>query len=210
MPTNSPLGVGRRLALVITVEEYDDKTFPMLRSPAKDAEDIRRVLGHPEIGQFNVEVLNGVTDRGVKTGLFEFFLGEDVDPNDFRLLYFSCHARKDFDGTPYIVTSDTDPSRLMVTAVPVTYISDLVRQCRAQRIVICFDCCYGGAFLRGLRSRGDISVDSIIHAFEGSGMIAIAATKFYGTCLRERGYVQRSCAFPIHRSSSRRGRKRRC
>ena len=177
MVTHSQLGPGKRRALVITGEDYEADAFTTLKSPAKDAEGIRRVLGNPEIGQFSVDVLREGTERSIKARLYDFFLGDDTDPEDFLLLYFSCHAQKDSDGTPYIAATDTDPFRLMLTAVSIIYISDLVRRCRSQRIVICFDCCYAGAFLKGLRSRGEVGADSIIHAFEGSGMVAIAATK---------------------------------
>ena len=177
MSIHSQFSVGKRLALVVTVGEYDDDTFIPLKSPAKDAEAVRSVLGDPNIGQFNVEILDQATERDVRVRLFEFFLGSSVDPDDFLLVYFSCHAQKDLDGTPYIVTSDTDPSRLMLTAVSVTYINDLVRRCRSRRIVICLDCCYAAAFLKGFRSRGDVGAESIIDIFEGSGLVVIAATK---------------------------------
>src|ERR1035441_8920523 len=130
MTAHSKLGAARRAALVITIEQYEAETFANLISPTKDAETISQVLGHPKIGQFSVEVLRNRSERDVKARLYDFFLGENIKPEDFLLLYFSCHARKDLDGTPYIATVDTDPSRLILTAVSITYISDLVRRCR--------------------------------------------------------------------------------
>src|SRR5262245_60527181 len=47
-------GTGRRLALIVSADTYDDPKLKRLRSPAGDADALRHVLADPEIGGFDV------------------------------------------------------------------------------------------------------------------------------------------------------------
>jgi hypothetical protein len=49
---------GRRTALIVVVDEYEHDGLRDLRAPAADAAELRKVLGDPEIGNFDVRVIS--------------------------------------------------------------------------------------------------------------------------------------------------------
>ncbi|GAA2854085.1 hypothetical protein Acy02nite_49640 [Actinoplanes cyaneus] len=65
--------------------------------------------------------------------------------NDTVLLYYSGHGMTGDDDI-YLASSDTDASRLAMTAVAGETINRLLRRCPAQRIVVVIDACYSGTF----------------------------------------------------------------
>jgi len=89
---------------------------------------------------------------------------EDVlterQPSDLVVLHFSCHGLKDDAGELYLAATNTVPTRLASTAVDSVLVNRLMRRSRARRVVLLLDCCYGGAFERGMiaRAGGDIDV----------------------------------------------------
>ena len=49
---------GRRSALIIANDDYQDAGLGRLRAPARDAEALARVLAEPTIGGFEVDVVS--------------------------------------------------------------------------------------------------------------------------------------------------------
>src|ERR687887_181227 len=95
----------RREALIIAADSYDDPKLRALRAPARDAEELARVLGDPDVGDFQVEVSLNEPDHVVRRKLSEFFTGRSRD--DLLLLHISCHGLKDEDGTLYFANANT-------------------------------------------------------------------------------------------------------
>lgn len=148
----------RRLALVVATDRYDDTTLRGLAAPAADAEALADALGAPDLGGFEVDVLSNATSWVIAEHV-DALLGER-QPSDVVLLHFSCHGLKDESGELYLAATNTRPDRLPTTAVDAALVNRLMRRSRAQRIVLLLDCCYGGAFERGVvaRSGGDVHV----------------------------------------------------
>ncbi|MDF2967938.1 MAG: hypothetical protein K0Q93_1716 [Nocardioidaceae bacterium] len=147
---------GRRLALVVATDRYDDPTLHGLAAPAADAEALAAVLGDPDLGGFEIEVLRNPTSWDTAQRV-EMLLSERV-PADLVLLHFSCHGLKDESGELFLAARNTSPTRLASTAVDTSLVNRLMQRSRAQRIVLLLDCCYGGAFERGVVSRADPNV----------------------------------------------------
>lgn len=105
-----PQGHGRRYVLVVATGRYRHKELRDLDSPPKDADVLQTVLGNPELGGFKVDVLNDTTSDQLRKSIYEFCASDVIEPDDFRVLYFSCHGLKDADGTAYLATIDTDPA----------------------------------------------------------------------------------------------------
>ena len=89
------------------------------------------------------------------------------------LLHFTCHGAKDVSGELYLATKDTDMSVLDVTAIPSSWVKGAIDESRAGLIVCLVDCCYSGAFAKGVKA-GD-TVD-LTERLGGHGRAVITAS----------------------------------
>ena len=165
---------GTRSALIVAAYDFQDEKFQELRAPARDAEALAGVLGDDEIGGFEVKTLiNQPCD--VVTQELEAFCS-DRTPEDLLLLYFSCHGIKDSTGRLYFAMANTRFQRLRSTGVSASFVSEQMEYSRSRRIALLLDCCYSGAFLKGLRARASEDVQVKDH-FEGRGRAVITASR---------------------------------
>jgi Caspase domain len=169
-----------REALIVAVDAYDDPGLGQLRAPHRDAEALGDVLGDPRIGDFSVRVLRNETAQGIRVAVEDFFA--DRSPDDLLLLHFSCHGVKNAAGELYLAASDSRPDRLASTAVAADFVNQQMADSRAQRIALFLDCCYGGAFPRGMvvRASGVIEVGDAFAAAQqaagGRGRVVVTAS----------------------------------
>ncbi|MFD0266162.1 caspase domain-containing protein [Streptomyces sp. NPDC127106] len=138
----------RRKALVVVTSSYGDSKLTALRAPPQDAVALAEVLGDPAVGGFDVEKLSDPSCQKLREEVEDFFADRSSDHT--LLLHFSCHGVKDEAGTLFLATTDTRCDRLRSTAVPAEYVSSLMLASKARRAVVILDCCYAGAFDRGL------------------------------------------------------------
>ncbi|MBX9399413.1 caspase family protein [Streptomyces sp. TRM72054] len=144
-----------RLALIIANDSYQDPGLKKLKAPAHDAVALAEVLGDPEIGGFEVEVVRNEPAHVISMRVDDFF--SDRRPGDTLLLHFSCHGLKSESGELYFAASNTVPRRLASTAVPAGFVRRCMSATRARTVALFLDCCYGGAFSAGsvVRSSSD-------------------------------------------------------
>jgi uncharacterized caspase-like protein len=116
----------------------------------------------------------------------EFFA--DRSPDDLLLLYFSCHGIKDDDGQLYFAASNTKPSRLGATAVASEFVNRCMSRGRSRRVVLLLDCCYAGAFERGMVARAGTGMD-IQERFGGRGRAVITASSAMDTPSRATSWL---------------------
>lgn len=171
-PEASPL-TGTRSALIIAGRAYQDPGLGQLRSPAHDAEALARVLGDPMIGGFDVTTLLDAASYEVSEAVEDFFA--DRSPDDLLLMHFSCHGVKDEGGELYFATSNTKLRRLGATAVAAEFVNRRMNRSRSRRIVLLLDCCYAGAFERGMTARAGTTMN-IEEQFGGRGRAVITAS----------------------------------
>lgn len=148
-------GPGRH-ALVVVTSRYEDAGLGALRAPVQDAAGLAEVLGDASVGDFDVEVLTDPTVQRLRLAVEDFFA--DRSAKDTLLLHFSCHGVKNAAGKLFLAASDTYRTRLAATAIPAEYVSSLMLDSRAQRAVLLLDCCYAGAFERGMIARAGAQV----------------------------------------------------
>ncbi|TCO48504.1 caspase domain-containing protein [Kribbella antiqua] len=149
---------GRRRALIVANDEYDHEGLRHLRSPAADAEALARVLGDGQIGGFDVQTVRNEPSYVIQTHI-EDLLAESR-PDDVLLLHFSCHGLKSESGELYFAARNTRPHRLSSTAISADFVRGCMQASRSRSVVLLLDCCYGGAFGKGMavRSTGDVNV----------------------------------------------------
>lgn len=167
---------GTRVALVVATDRYTDPTLHGLAAPAADADALAEVLSDEHLGAFDVEVLHNAPAFTIAERVEGLF--SDRRPSDVVLLHFSCHGLKDESGELFLAATNTIPDRLASTAVDTALVNRLMARSRAQSIVLLLDCCYGGAFERGLvhRSDGDAHVGEQFHGVSDSGRGRVVIT----------------------------------
>jgi hypothetical protein len=164
----------QRLALLIAGSAYDDPKLTPLPSAAKDLDELARVFGSPSLGNFRVTLLHDRPSYEVALAL-EDFLKERL-PDEFVLVHLSGHGIKDADGRLYFACRNTRTDRLLATAIPASMVNDLMTTCRCRRKVLFIDCCYGGAYLRGILPRADRRVGVLDRFPEGRGFVVITSS----------------------------------
>lgn len=142
---------GRRSALIIASDDYENAGLRRLRGPAADARALADVLGDKEIGGFAVKIVHNEPAYVVEGEIEDLFAESQTD--DVVLLHFSGHGIKSDSGELFFATTNTRPDRLASTAVPADFVQRCMRTARARSIVLFLDCCYGGAFGEGVAVR---------------------------------------------------------
>jgi len=145
-------GLGKRLALVVGVNQAPRSLLPSLRSASKDAEAVAQVLeAHCHFTLLEPPLLEErATSTEVKKAILR--LAHSRDANDFLLLYFSGH------GTPmdveagrnvvYLGTHDFAEEEVAgdeTLHLSLPWLRDkLYLQTEAGKVVLLLDCCYSG------------------------------------------------------------------
>jgi hypothetical protein len=164
---------GTRSALIVASDDYTDPGLRRLRAPASDAQALAGVLRDPKIGGFEVRTLLNEPAHEVNLAVEEFF--DDRRPDDLLLLHFSCHGVKDEGGELYFAAANTRLRRLGATAVAAEFVNRRMSRSRSRRVVLLLDCCYAGAFERGMTARAGTGM-AIEEQFGGRGRAVITAS----------------------------------
>jgi uncharacterized caspase-like protein len=164
---------GTRSALIVASDDYTDPGLQRLRAPASDARALAGVLRDPKIGGFEVRTLLNEPAYEVNEAVEEFFA--DRRPDDLLLLHFSCHGVKDEGGELYFAAANTKLRRLGATAVAAEFVNRRMSRSRSRRVVLLLDCCYAGAFERGMTARAGTGM-AIEEQFGGRGRAVITAS----------------------------------
>jgi Caspase domain len=148
----------QRKALIVANDEYEHEGLGRLQAPAADAQALATVLGAEEIGDFDVRVVRNEPAHVIQAQVEELF--SEARPDDVLLLHFSCHGLKNESGELFFAAANTRPNRLASTAVSADFVQRCMRASRSGSVVLLLDCCYGGAFARGVtvRAAGDADV----------------------------------------------------
>ncbi|MDR7275994.1 caspase family protein [Catenuloplanes atrovinosus] len=164
----------RREALIIAIDEYADPGLRRLRAPAHDADELGAVLADPEIGGFTVRRLRNAPAHEISEVLEEFFADRTSD--DVLLVHFSGHGLKGADGALHLAATNTKLNRLAATSVAAEFVNRQMTASRSRRIVLLLDCCYAGAFARGLLPRAGAADLGIEEQLAGRGRAVITAS----------------------------------
>jgi Caspase domain len=168
-----------RKALIVANDEYEHEGLGRLLAPAADARALAGVLGAEQIGAFDVRVVRNEPAHVIQAQIEELF--SEARPDDLLLLHFSCHGLKSESGELFFAAANTRPNRLASTAVSADFVQRCMHASRSRSVVLLLDCCYGGAFARGVtvRASGDVGVLSSFpreRARSGRGRAVITAS----------------------------------
>ncbi len=164
----------RRLALVIATQSYQDPSLRRLRSPGRDAADLRGVLADPDVGAFTVTPVIDATAQTLRIAVADFLTG--LRPDDLVLVYLSCHGLVDLRRRLYFAARDTAKERLAATGVEAEWLLDQLEECRARRQVLILDCCFSGAFAAGAKGSDELGLGERFLG-QGRGRVVLTASR---------------------------------
>lgn len=171
---------GVKRALLIGVSEYGQGLEP-LPGATKDLEEIKRILGSPQLGNFvDVRTLSNPDRQEMEEAIEELFATSTKD--DLVLLFFSGHGVKDSSNQLYLANRITRKNQegelVRKTAVSARDIHDIMKDSRSKRQVVILDCCFSAAFRKGLLVKDDGSVD-LQNQLGGEGRAILASSTDY-------------------------------
>lgn len=146
-----PAFTGRRLALVVGINQAADERWRALRFARKDAEDLGAVLADPARGGFtSVRVLTApeeTTSAALRREIAAL-ARQATRPEDVVVLYLSAHGTLEADGRGelkrYLVTSDAEYHRVSQTALAVEEAVGVLNQSASRRRVVVLATCHSG------------------------------------------------------------------
>jgi hypothetical protein len=143
---------GRRLALVVGINEVSDARWRRLRFATKDATDLASVLLDPTHGSYDsVAVLTSKeqTSRDALRAAIRTLAAKATHPEDIMVLYVSAHGTlaRDARGAlrRYLVTSDADFRNIAETALSIDELTSLLETAGSRRRVVVLATCHSGS-----------------------------------------------------------------
>ncbi|MEH1789275.1 MAG: SUMF1/EgtB/PvdO family nonheme iron enzyme [Nostoc sp.] len=167
-----------KVALLIGVSEYEPGLSP-LPNAVNDVEAMQRVLVNPEMGGFaeaDVKVLKNPQRQEMENAIYELYANCQKD--DLVLFYFSGHGVTVESGDFYFSTSITRKNQgklIPTSAVAATNVHSWMNQSKSKRLVVILDCCFSGAFAKGLTVKDGGTVDLQQH-LGGEGRAILTAS----------------------------------
>jgi GUN4-like/Caspase domain len=152
-----------KAALLIGVSEYNSESgLKSLPSAAEDVQAMQRVLLHSsEFSAEDITVLTNPQKHDVEEAIYKLFA--DRQKEDLLLFYFSGHGIKDETGKLYFSLPTTrknqNGSLMKYTALPATVLHESMNDSRSTCQVLVLDCCFSGAFAKGLTVKDDGNID---------------------------------------------------
>jgi Thermolysin metallopeptidase, alpha-helical domain/Caspase domain/Thermolysin metallopeptidase, catalytic domain/Papain family cysteine protease len=174
-----------RHALVVATSKYGDVNLRKLVTPGFDAKELARVLRDDELGGFDLQMLRDKDSHLVARAIEKFFA--ERSPDDTVVLYFSGHGVKDDAGNLYLAARDTTRQLLRSTGIADGFLRDVMKSCRARRQVLILDCCFGGAFAKGLLAKGAGDTVEVNERFQGQGRVILTASTAMEFAFEEEG-----------------------
>jgi len=152
-----------KFALLIGVSEYGRYLTP-LPTAIKDAEALREVLVHPEMGDFteeNVKTLYNPSQLDMGIAIHNLF--SNCQRDDLVLFFFSGHGVTDEKGKLYLSTRETRKNEsgnlITPTSIAASFIHEQMSNSRSKRQVVILDSCFSAAFAKGWGVKDDYKVN---------------------------------------------------
>ncbi len=152
-----------KAALLIGVSEYNSESgLKPLPSAAEDVQAMQRILlQSSEFTAENISVLTNPQKHDLEEAIYQLFT--DRQKEDLLLFYFSGHGIKDETGKLYFSLPTTrknqNGSLIKHTAIPATVLHESMNDSRSTCQVLVLDCCFSGAFAKGLTVKDDGNID---------------------------------------------------
>ncbi len=167
-------GAGK--ALIIGIEQYEKA--PRLDFVRNDVKNLAEALSNRCLYDVTMVIDSAVDSRldsigptthrdAIMRRIEDWLAG--IQPEDNAILYFSGHGFLDADGKLYLAVINCDPRNPSPGGIPVEWLREHLKQCRAARKVLLLDACHSG----NARSNAVQSVSAKAIAVEFAGVEGI-------------------------------------
>lgn len=141
---------GRRRALIISNSEYQDHTLSTLTRPTANVHRLVDVLRDPHVGRFDqVSTLVDETADTIRRTVAHFCA--ESTREDLLVLYFMGHAAVGAEERLYLTAQDTERNLLRATAIPASFLAEVMDDSPAWQQVLVLDCTFSNASSRDSR-----------------------------------------------------------
>lgn len=169
----------RLFALLVGVGRYADTGINGLDMPAKDAEDMARVLTSQHGRAYQSVQTRVLTDQqatraAIVAGLE--WLSRSVGPRDFGVLFIAGHALNHANGSYYFLGHDTVADRLAATAVTQAQIRTTLARLKGRAVLFVDTCHAGNVFGAGRPHSRDLARLANELASPENGVIVFASS----------------------------------
>lgn len=159
-------GEGQRYALLIGIDEYDDRDVASLEYADDDVEALHHVLLNPELGGYkpaNVFLMTpGAAreqDQPTRANILLTlkWITEKLQQNDDLLVFYCGHGEVE-DGIGFLIPQDGRRALLQDTSIRFERLFALLDKCPASRQVVLLDACHSGGSAKGQRGERGVKV----------------------------------------------------
>ena len=127
-----------RWAIVMGIQDYEDRSLSRLEYPVADARLLRDTLvGRYQTADDQVSLLTDESLARLKQGTTEQ-LGR-IGPDGKLLMFFAGHACQDENGKVYLAPKDFDRKRMGATGMPLRWLVDELEKCPAKEKLLLLD-----------------------------------------------------------------------
>ncbi|WP_414552715.1 caspase, EACC1-associated type [Anabaena sp. CCY 0017] len=154
--------MAKKIALLIGISEYQPG-LAQLPKAVNDVEAMQRVLVDSERGGFaegDVTVLKNPQRQDMAEAIEDLYTKCQKD--DLVLLYFSGHGVTVANGDFYLSTRSTEKNQgnlRTASAVAARDVHSWMNGSKSKRLVVILDCCFSGAFAKGLTAKDSGAID---------------------------------------------------
>jgi uncharacterized caspase-like protein len=137
---------GARRAVVIGINDYENKKIEPLSGAVNDATEVRDILA--ERGHFIIDDKHFLTDKkatgeNIRAAISDLFW--KTEECDVALFYFSGHGRRDHLAHGYLLPHDVDDTAPFVKGIRIQELKELFLRGQPKKTsIMILDCCYSG------------------------------------------------------------------
>jgi len=173
---------GKKKALIISISEYNDPEIQNLKFCENDGQLMYEALKKADFEILKKNVLIGKVEfNSVQKAIKNFFRGDDVQPDDTLLFYYSGHGVPWGKDEYYIITSDTDARKPDVNGFQFSNLTTLADDSNSTKKISILDCCFSGGakMAKGITDSQALVGKNIMNdqfAEEGDGSYLLASS----------------------------------
>ncbi len=143
---------GKRKAVIIGINKYDDPTIPDLEGAVYDAKEVRKEL--EECGSFKIDhflVNENATSDAIRKAISDLLW--QTYSCDLALFFFSGHGFVDSYDNHYLAPRDMLKEAPLVYGIQMQELKQLfLKSVNKTTVLMILDCCYSGVFTKGEKS----------------------------------------------------------
>ena len=171
---------GKRWAIVVGVNDYDDPRVNDLKFAVNDAKLVADALTSSGLFERVFLFADGASGEfGAEPTFMNVLkkvnvISQNAGPEDMVLFFFSGHGFPDEkEGYNYLAAKDTDPDMLLKSGIGLQELYRFMNESQARAKIVLLDACHSGA----RKDKGDVQLKGN-YLYNGEGSVTIGSSQF--------------------------------